>query len=373
MSTTPLNGANRFAHIDALRTLAVMLVVFSHAGLGHIIPGGAGVTIFFSISGFIITYLLLREKAKTGRFDIKGFYFRRARKIIPALVITLGIPTLIYAIIVPIDWAAFAAQLFFVFNWVSLSGHGPVLPGSQVVWSLSIEEQFYIGFAILWLITVRARYWRAITIAIATLGIAVPTTLRLTLALQADSSDRIYYGTDTRLDGIALGMLTAVLFHRWQSGNARRGKLTRAFGSDWALISACALILVSLLVRDAFFRDTFRYSLQSIATCVIITYGLLPGEGMLRRAFFAVSIWKPVASIGLASYSIYLVHLVIMSALREPFTFVPLPLSVITLSAIGVLIGLTVYRFIEVPTHERWKRKAAKRELAADESARSSV
>src|ERR1700722_3081685 len=101
------SNANRYAHIDAMRALAVMLVVFAHAGLSKIIPGGSGVTIFFSISGFIITYLLLREKDATGGFEIRGFYLRRGLKIGPPLIVCVIIPTLILATVREINWAPF--------------------------------------------------------------------------------------------------------------------------------------------------------------------------------------------------------------------------------------------------------------------------
>ncbi|WP_181365120.1 acyltransferase family protein [Arthrobacter sp. HMWF013] len=87
-----------------MRAFAVMLVVVAHAGLGLIIPGGSGVTIFFTISGFIITYLMLRERDKTGGFSLGGFYFRRAVKIAPPLILAVVIPTLIYAIFEDINW-----------------------------------------------------------------------------------------------------------------------------------------------------------------------------------------------------------------------------------------------------------------------------
>src|SRR3954469_19419128 len=89
----PLNSANRFAHIDAMRAVAVGLVVVAHAGLDRVVPGGSGVTIFFSISGFIITYLVLRERDSAGGFAVGHFYLRRALKLGPPLVVIVFIPT----------------------------------------------------------------------------------------------------------------------------------------------------------------------------------------------------------------------------------------------------------------------------------------
>ncbi len=125
------NTAGRFAHIDAMRAFAVLLVVVAHAGAGLIVPGGSGVTIFFAISGLIITLLVLREQDKTGGFAIGGFFFRRAAKILPPLIVVVLVPSLVWACFGPLDWGALAAQIFFVFNWVKASGDlFHVLPGS---------------------------------------------------------------------------------------------------------------------------------------------------------------------------------------------------------------------------------------------------
>lgn len=155
------NTHGRLAHLDGMRAFAVLLVVVAHAGLGHLVPGGSGVTIFFAVSGFIITHLVLRERDRTGGFDVGGFYVRRAVKLLPPLLVAILLPTLVWSVWHPVDWSALAAQLFFYFNWTKASGaEFDALPGSGVVWSLSIEEQFYIVFALSWLLLVRRRWAR---------------------------------------------------------------------------------------------------------------------------------------------------------------------------------------------------------------------
>ena len=147
----------QFAHLDAMRAAAVMLVVLAHAGL-EVVPGGSGVTIFFVISGFIITHLVLKEHRRTGGFDIAGFYRRRALKLAPPLLVALVLPTALYAWLVrPVSLGDFLGQVFFFFNWRYTDSQVDVLPGSIVVWSLSIEEQFYVAFALIWLLLVGRR------------------------------------------------------------------------------------------------------------------------------------------------------------------------------------------------------------------------
>ncbi|ANS26435.1 putative acyltransferase [Rhodococcus opacus] len=345
----PVNGANRFAHIDALRAYAVLVVVLAHAGLGHVIPGGSGVTVFFSISGFIITFLVLRERDKTGGFSIGSFYARRAIKILPPLFFAIALPTLIYQLWKPISWRDFAGEIFFYYNWIKADGGGDVLPGSGVVWSLSIEEQFYIVFALIWIILVKVKYWKQILACIAVFGILSSTLLRIVLVQWNESASRIYYGSDTRLDGIAWGILVAIAYHSWLSRGGTSSRGARFFGHPFSFLLAIFLYLASLSIRDELFRDTFRFSLQSISTCLIIAYGLMPGGGFIRTQFYRVSQSSFVSRIGLASYSIYLVHLVIMSQLFLFTASWPMPLTLAFLASIGVGVGYLMYIYVEVP------------------------
>lgn len=344
-----------------MRAFAVLLVVVAHAGLGHIVPGGSGVTIFFSISGFIITYLLLRERDKTGGFSAKSFYLRRAIKIAPPFVIAIVIPTLIYSVWRAIDWGAFLAQLLFSFNWVYLYGEAEVLKGTGVVWSLAIEEQFYIVFAVIWLFAVKSKHWRKIVVFIAALGVVGSTVVRLIMATDPALTHRIYYGSDTRLDGIAWGVLAAVAFHWWQTSGSPNLLVKRILASDLTLVASVLVYMLSLVVRDEWFRDTFRFTLQSLAACAVILYGLVPGEGPVRKAFYRLSLWRPVALIGLASYSIYLVHLIIINGTRDLIDL-PMPVEAAGLTIVGVGVGVLLYKVIEIPAHragQRLRQRAA--------------
>lgn len=356
----PLNGANRYAHIDAMRAFAVMLVVFAHAGLGKIIPGGSGVTIFFTISGFIITHLLLRERDRTGQFSVTSFYFRRTMKIAPPFIAIVALPTLLTAAFGDIDWIAFLSQLFFVFNWFYLSGAATPLDGTDVVWSLSIEEQFYIAFALIWLAAVKSTHWRKILIVVSAAGVMYPTIARVVMASNPAASDRIYYGSDTRLDGIAWGVLAAVVYHYIQERNLFTGRTIRTLGSDWTFLFALALYMTSLVIRDEYFRDTLRYTIQSTAAAIVILFGLSPGYGPIRRLFYTASQWRAISLAGLASYSIYLVHLMVMNSIREIINL-PSLLEIPILITLGVGTGIACYHFIEKPCHKYGSRLTKER------------
>ncbi|WP_432245003.1 acyltransferase family protein [Arthrobacter sp. G.S.26] len=360
--THSLTSGHRFAHVDAMRAFAVLLVVLAHAGLGDLIPGGSGVTIFFAISGFIITTLLLKEKAKSGGFDLKGFYTRRLLKIFPPFLVVVAIPTAIFAFFQEVRWDFFASQAFFYFNWIYMTnGDAGLLPGSGVVWSLSIEEQFYIGFALVWIATIQSKYYIQILTGLAILGSILPLLIRIFISFVDFSHARIYYGTDTRLDAIAIGILAAIVYYKF--GNPLdKGtlsvKIKSSLGRDATLIIALSLYFGSLVVRDEVFRETLRYSMQAVAAALVILYGLLRPQRVtvLSKSFYLLANLRLVQIIGLASYSIYLVHLQITTLTETLLPDNMGPLLVAVNSVLGVLAGCLIWWIIEKPA-ERLKKR----------------
>ncbi|MEQ3540656.1 acyltransferase [Pseudonocardia tropica] len=346
----------RYVHIDALRAVAVMLVVVAHSGFGHIVPGGSGVTIFFAISGFIITNLQIRELERTGGFRIGSFYQRRLFKIAPPFVVVVLIPSLIYAMFVPLDLRVLLGQTFFFYNWQRVNGAGEFLPGSNVVWSLAIEEQFYIVFALLWCSMVAFR-WRSAMMWTTTAG-AVLLSLgwKFVLHFQGAEADRIYYGTDTRLDGIAIGVLAALAYGYWSDGGRRADGLRRFVSGAAALPIAAVVYLLTLVVRFDWFRDTIRYPMQAVATCLVILFGLLAVDGRFVGLLRAVSGYRAVQVVGLASYSIYLLHAPVIFVIREWMTGLSTYAVALVAIPAGTLSGVVLWRLIELPLDPLRKR-----------------
>ncbi|MGB3676451.1 MAG: acyltransferase [Candidatus Nanopelagicales bacterium] len=354
------NGHTRFAHIDAMRALAIMLVVVAHAGL-TVVPGGSGVTIFFSISGFIIAYLLLRERDRTGRFRIKGFYLRRALKIGPPLLVCVILPTIFLGIVRSIDWAPLFGIVFFYYNWFKAEhGADAPFPGSGVVWSLSIEEQFYLAFAAIWLVAVRSRVrmrWLAIAAVVAA---TASLTSRILFASGSEAAtDRIYYGSDTRLDGIALGVATAIAFHSSELRPGRVRSIVGWFMRDSALVAAIMLYLISLIIRDQWFRETFRFTFQSLSTCIVLIYGFGSGPSRLRKWFDAVVRIRLVQFVGLASYSIYLIHLTAIYYAYDLSNQFPAAVRISALTVLATGSGMLVYLSVERPVQRLRDRRTA--------------
>ena len=345
-------ASSRYAHVDALRALAVMLVVVSHAGLQDKVPGAAGVTVFLAISGFIITYLVARERLSTGGFSAKRFYLRRALKIGPPLLGIIVIPSVVYAALGGrVGPGALASQVFFSYNWVHLYGYDAagVLPGSAVLWSLSVEEQFYIIFAVYWVMASRSRHFLRLAALFGVVVILASSLSRVLVSIgPGDGSDRINYGTDTRMESIGWGILVAVIYVVLQQDDSRLPRFRAVVKHPTIPIVALALFIGSLLVRDEWFRDTIRYTMQSVSACAFILFGLL-GRGRMHSTVIRISKWGPVRLIGLASYSLYLVHHVIDAALDATLGFEARPSTTFLFILVGVVGGVLVYRVLEVP------------------------
>jgi peptidoglycan/LPS O-acetylase OafA/YrhL len=349
----------RYAHIDAMRAVAVMLVVVAHTEIGGI-PGGSGVTIFFTISGFIITLLLLNERERTGGFNVRGFYVRRLFKLFPPFLVIVLVPTAVYwALGNEISWPYVGAQTFFIFNWATLlRPFGPIeiLPGSSVVWSLSIEEQFYIVFALIWLALVARRRFFPLITATAVAAIVLPLALRLVLAAGGGEavSERIYWGTDTRLDAIAIGVIAAIAYKAFTVGRFPIAARVLAHPS-WIVI-APTVYLGTVIFRDEWFRDTFRFTLQASVAAVVILWGLLDTGSRLRRLFSAVTNVRIVQIVGLASYSIYLAHASVNALVESWTSRLPRAAEVPLLIVLGSATGIVAWLLLERPA-ERWKRR----------------
>jgi peptidoglycan/LPS O-acetylase OafA/YrhL len=348
----------RYKHIDALRAFAVMLVVVAHTDIGGI-PGGSGVTIFFTISGFVICNLLIKERIRTDGFHLRSFYIRRFLKIAPPFFIVVVIPTFVFSFFSRISLDAFLLQIFFAFNWVSHFASRPidVLPGSSVVWSLAIEEQFYIIFALFWLIASRSDRYLRILVVTASFAAVMSASTRVVYALNGTSENRISSGTDTRIEGIALGILLATLVQAAKEPEA--SIIWRWCQKDAALILAATLFLASLLIRDDLFRLTARYTVQSVSASIVILYGFASTKtSALRKLFNILVEARGVQIVGLASYSIYLAHAPVMRLMHPVTSAMPAGLAAATAVICGTGVGLIVWRFAEVPVVSLRERRA---------------
>ncbi|WP_181408991.1 acyltransferase family protein [Schumannella soli] len=301
----------RLTGLDGLRAIAVTLVVVFHLAPIPVLPGGfLGVDVFFVISGFLITTLLLREHVRTGRIRLGAFWLRRARRLLPALVLLLLVCGAAAAAVGGDTLLHLGSQLLgaatFSSNWIFIAQGSSYFDAAtpelfRNLWSLAVEEQFYLlwPLAVLLLVLLprRVRMWIALALAAASAA---------AMWVIADPSDgtRAYYGTDTHSFGLALGSFLAFAAQGWAGDRALWSRARRAALGILGLLSIGALVALAILLPE---HDPFVFRggllLAAVLTVVAIAAAVTPGS-LLGRALDLA----PLRWIGARSYGIYLWH-----------------------------------------------------------------
>jgi peptidoglycan/LPS O-acetylase OafA/YrhL len=299
---SPKNKELHIPSLDGLRTVAAMLVFVAHAGLGKIIPGGLGVTIFFFLSGFLITTLLRVEYQAHGTISLSKFYLRRAYRILPPMYITLLVAGLIPPHFEPSPTVgAVVAQALHLTNYyVIFFPPDNVVPGTGVMWSLAIEEHFYLLYplALIGLLRLRSTTLR-ISLLLGVCALVLIWRCVLIYVIRY-GHDYTYLATDARLDQLLYGCILGL----WL--NPAIDSVTRLSSRQWACIVSAAfgLMVFSLVYRDPGFRETIRYSLQGVALFPIFFCAV-------RFHHWAIFRWLQfswIRGFGLLTYSFYLFH-----------------------------------------------------------------
>lgn len=338
--------------LDGIRTFSFLLVFLAHAGV-PLIPGGFGVTVFFFLSGYLITTLLRREAASTGGVSLKLFYLRRALRILPpfylVLAIALGL-TLVGVLPGPVEPAPLLAQALHYSNFYVI-GHGwdGLLSGTGVYWSLAVEEHFYLLFPALYLLMLHLRFPGRTQHAVILGACALILCWRCWLVFgEGVAGERTYIGSDTRFDSMLFGCALAV----W--GNPAIDFAPAPRPNAIELLAAAlglALLLGSFMLRGMEFRETIRYTMQGV--------GLYPLFFLSVRhpRWFVMPLlnWKPVRFVGTLSYSLYLLHQVVLHALPS----VPFIARAFAAFAISLALSLAIWRYVERPCAKLRSRLSA--------------
>ena len=312
------NNEKIIPSLNGWRAIAVSLVVIGHISTGYLyIPAGLGVTIFFFLSGFLITRLLLNEFSKNKSINILKFYGRRALRICPPLALVLIITYSLASLGILIGVASiksFLAQFFYFANYYSLF-FGPdnqIPSGTGVFWSLAVEEHFYLVFPGIILIMLRRIKQMQISLILFVMCIFILAWRYYLTSSLVFNPNRTYLATDTRIDSILFGCILAT---SWEKIN----KHWRYFKYTTVEISliflGCTLLATSLIIRDARFRETLRYSIQGIALMPLFLYTIKNHN----RAIFSILNSTLINKIGIYSYSIYLSHEIIFDNIRIYF------------------------------------------------------
>jgi peptidoglycan/LPS O-acetylase OafA/YrhL len=332
--------------LDGIRGCAIALVVALHIGAG--LPGGfIGVEVFFVLSGFVITSVLLEEARETGRIHLGNFYARRGLRLLPALfglLIVLGVYVAIFPDRAPADdfGRDALAAVFYVANWLYSSvGNQPHL--LTHTWSLSVEEQFYLVWPLILIALVLRRSGYATLLAVCVAGIMASTVLRYVLWDGGPGVDRAYFGTDTRIGAMLVGCAVAILAYAgWLP---RQGRVV-PFVRVGALVG-CGLILV--VARELHRLEPVLYkggfTAVALATGVIIVAILIAPRDALSRALSIA----PLRYLGKISYGVYLwgwpLHFMVRAATPD-FSHTVRMLITISLS---IAIPAVSFRYLEQP------------------------
>lgn len=366
-AVSPTPPTPRFAGLDGLRAIAVLTVMLFHLTPGALPGGFLGVDIFFVISGFLITSLLLAERANTGRIQLGNFWRRRARRLLPALgLLVVACCTAAWLIgsdlLVGLGQQVLGAATFSG-NWLAIGAERSYFEETtpeilRNLWSLAVEEQFYLLWPLVVLLLLFVRRAGVRVAIVATLAVASAVGMAVLYLPGADAT-RVYYGTDTHSFGLALGAVLALVGARWSRQSA-----------DWHRVPKLILPLAGLaavagLVAASFFLTadgalTYRGGLVAVAvlSAVAILGSIVPGS-YLGRALDV----QPLRWVGERSYGLYLwhwpVYVLVMGALPTADRVGMGGWMLGGIAAVITVIAATMsYRLIEQPVRSHGFRGA---------------
>jgi peptidoglycan/LPS O-acetylase OafA/YrhL len=344
-------GPRRFRpDIQGLRAVAVLLVVLYHAHLPGVRGGYVGVDVFFVISGFLITGQLLREVERHGRISFLGFYGGRMRRLLPpaALVVVLTVvatrlvDSVLHVRSVALD-AVFTTFYAMNYRLAALgvdyqNASGPVSP-LQHMWSLSVEEQFYL----VWPLLIAGCAWlgrgRRRELLVVVLGAGTAVSLYLAVTLTAANPPFSYFGLHTRAWELALGGLVAVA-----AGHLARLPRVVAVAASWCGVSA--VVVSGLVYTDSTAFPGTAALVPTVAAAAVIAAGCRQHAGGAERLLA----WRPMQGIGAVSYGWYLWHwpLLVLTPLAAGYELTwPYQVEIV---ALGLWFAILTYYLVEKPS-----------------------
>lgn len=351
--------------LDGLRGFAVALVVLFHADVSWMTGGFLGVSVFFTLSGYLITSLLLAEFEQRGRIDLKAFWARRLRRLAPASLAAIVVVVALASWLSTSSEAsrikgdAVAAALY-ASNWRFIvadhsyadlfSAPSPLLH----IWSLSIEEQLYVFVPVI-VVGLLALGWTRRRLGVVLLALAGVSTI---IGVALSGVDRVYYGTDTRAAELLLGAVLACLAGKWlRAGSSSRTARVFAIVGPLAL---AGVVLLSVL-SDPRSSWVAGGALPAFALLSVILVVAAVVTGPVRIALS----WSPLRALGRISYGVYLVHWPVFVFLSSERLGTGGAWRIVVCVVITLVIATASHRWFERPIRERRLLVGSPRALSA--------
>lgn len=367
---------NRLPSLDGIRACAVSLVFLAHAGLENWVPGGLGVTVFFVMSGYLITSLLRGEHRKTGNILLRNFYERRALRLMPALLTVILVTGALAAgghLDGQFTGSGLAAALLYFSNYHLILNDFRGFPaGLGVLWSLAVEEHFYLVFPLwcAWVLpgferrqqasraqlpgirsgysSLRTRVGDPAVIGLIGTCVAI-LAWRCWLQFHGTHPRWLAMSTDTRADAILAGCILGMVRHPQLDEQRHRDALREV-----SIAALCLGVLVAtLLWRTEVFRHTWRYTLQAFALLPLIDLAV-------TRAHWRTFRWleaRPLVWLGRRSYGVYLVHHVVLLGMAREWPAAPGWRLGVAALVVSLLSAALLFSLLEQPV-TRWYRRS---------------
>ncbi|WP_194919160.1 acyltransferase family protein [Catenulispora rubra] len=382
----------RIPALDGLRALAVAAVLLYHAGISRARGGFLGVDVFFVLSGYLITGLLAREYLATGAVALRRFYHRRARRLLPALFVVLAAVCAYVVLRLPGEAVGFrgdaTASLFYVTNWWFVANGQSYFGGTgrpslvMHLWSLAVEEQFYVVWPVFLLVALgrspqseRAERVRALWRAVGWATLLAVCSVGLTVLLYSPWRDpsRVYYGTDTRAFELLIGVLAALL--QVARATLRQPVTAEAGAETHVEARSTALTVRRIAIESASFLTLagilWAFAAVPASSPTLYPVGLIAvsvASAVLIRTLVsgtAVSgllAGRPFVWLGERSYALYLWHWPIFDVTRPGVDVAWPPQTVLLVRILlSVVLADLTYRFIETPIRHGALGRAAAR------------
>ena len=355
------NKSKYLPSIDSLRALAVLAVIIYHVDVNYLPGGFLGVDLFFVLSGYLISSLIIKEFRKTGTVNLYNFYIRRARRLIPAVyfMITVGLVVMVLFNEVLLRKSHLDAIFGYIYssNWWYIfhkldyfDSFGAQSPFKHL-WSLAIEEQFYMIFPLIFLLVNRKKKSKDGTYKLnknflyVVLGLILVSLIAHILLFDINNISRIYFGTDTRAFSLLVGVVGAILYPM----EKLHAKVTPQQNLIYSLVS---LVSIATLITVMIYTSEYNTLLYRGGFLLVAILGLIViiSSGKQHTLMSRLLSFKPVVFIGKISYSLYLWHFPVL-VLTTPVSEIGNPniIFVVLRVILTFVLATASYVFVETP------------------------